>query len=272
MSQYGSLPIITRLIYCNKCNQETNHICKFHEYTPYPIESYEDLQDLAADDPGFSINDFTRTCEINGYLLWSCAGCDSWTVENYSALIPEGDDPPLFDPDTYSSFFIPERTKFHVHAKQFHHLKNALEGIYRETLHSYNNGLYVLCGMGIRALIEGICDDQEIRGKNVAQKIDGLSALLPQNIVNNLHGLRFMGNEAAHELIPPDQEELQIAIGLVEDLLNFLYDLDYRASRLTDWQKKKRAHDKIDKNGPSESDDGSGELGTSSLPSDSDND
>jgi hypothetical protein len=272
MSQSGSLPIDTRLIFCNKCNRETNHICKLHEYSSYPLESDEDLQDLAADDPDLSIDDYPRSFEINGYLLWACAGCDTWTVENYSTMIPEGEDPLIFDRGNFIFSFIPERTKFHAQTKQFHQLSPALEGIYREILHSYNYGLPVLCAVGIRMLLEGICADHEIQGKTVAQKIEGLTAILPTNIVNHLHDLRFMGNEAAHELNPPDQEQLHLAISLIEDILNFLYELDYRASSFTKWREIKRASNKLDKDAPTKSDEGSGQQGESSLLSDSDDD
>ena len=41
-----------------------------------------------------------------------------------------------------------------------------------------------------------------------------------------------MGNEALHELGAPDRKNLQTAIEVSEDLLNFLYELDYKARRL----------------------------------------
>ncbi len=55
---------------------------------------------------------------------------------------------------------------------------------------------------------------------------------LPKNIVSNLHSLRFIGNEAAHELAAPTVEELKLAIEICEDLLNYLYELDYKAQKL----------------------------------------
>ena len=72
-----------------------------------------------------------------------------------------------------------------------------------------------------------------MRGKNLEVKIDNLSSILPANIVINLHSFRFIGNDAIHELTPPKAEALRLAIEIVEDLLNFLYELDYKASRLT---------------------------------------
>lgn len=41
-----------------------------------------------------------------------------------------------------------------------------------------------------------------------------------------------MGNEAVHELGAPERNTLSLAIEVSEDLLNFLYELDYKASRL----------------------------------------
>jgi hypothetical protein len=41
-----------------------------------------------------------------------------------------------------------------------------------------------------------------------------------------------MGNEAAHELNSLPQDELRLAIEICEDLLNYLYELDYKANSL----------------------------------------
>jgi hypothetical protein len=254
MIQSARLPLETWRIFCNNCNRDTNHRCRLHEYSSDMLQSEEEIREVTEHDPDF---EFVPVFEIKGYRLWVCAGCDTWTVEEYFAVVNEGDEDSIFDRNYIEATFIPERTKFHAQAKHFHQLTPKLTEIYKEILHSYNNNLPVLCAVGIRALLEGICADRKIQGTTVAQKIEGLSVVLPPNIVNHLHGLRFMGNEAAHELIPPDQEELHLAISLIEDLLNFLYELDYRASSLTEWQKKKRADDKTNKSEPLEPDKGS---------------
>ena len=43
-----------------------------------------------------------------------------------------------------------------------------------------------------------------------------------------------MGNEAAHELEPPQQDELSLAIDICEKLLDYLYDLDSKTDQLTE--------------------------------------
>ncbi|MFQ5894396.1 MAG: DUF4145 domain-containing protein [Nitrospinota bacterium] len=117
-------------------------------------------------------------------------------------------------------------------SKRFKALPEKLFSIYREIIHAYNGSLNVLCAAGARALLEGICEDKGISGKNIEEKVEGLKRLLPANIVDDLHGFRFIGNRALHELEAPSREDLGLAIEIIEDLLNFIYELDYKASRL----------------------------------------
>jgi hypothetical protein len=59
-----------------------------------------------------------------------------------------------------------------------------------------------------------------------------MTAILPAEVVKNLHGFRFMGNDALHDLVVPRPIDLNVAIDVVEDILNFLYALNYKASIL----------------------------------------
>lgn len=227
-------------IFCNWCKNETNHICKYNS-CEYHLASNQDFV-------------FFNTW---GHQLWMCAGCNSLTLERY--IITENFDyaeskPEEIDeldpfeglfpnPEIISDFF-PRRTKHDLVAKDYTQLPASLKGIYKEAVMAFNNEIPMLCAIGIRALIEGICFDHEITGRNLEKKIEGLASILPKNIVANLHNLRFMGNEAAHELSAPPQQELQLAIEICEDLLNYLYELDYKASYLS----KMRSQQKLQKN------------------------
>lgn len=201
----------SRYIFCNTCKTTTNHVCEAQHYR----------ENVDEDDHG-------QVCwaDTTGYRFWICAGCEAATLEKYYNDISFGDNP---DDITY----IPERASLHVGTKQFRQLPKKLTAIYLETLHAYNNKLSVLCAIGIRALLEGICADKNVQGKDLKQKIENLvNVPLPSNIVENLHSLRFLGNEAAHELSSPTSEELKLAIEISEDLLNYLYELDYKARLL----------------------------------------
>ena len=69
--------------------------------------------------------------------------------------------------------------------------------------------------------------------RTLYDKINNLNTLLPQNIEESLHHYRFIGNEAVHQLTAPSMDELRSTIEVMEDLLNFIYDLDYKAANLS---------------------------------------
>lgn len=212
---------IKKDIFCNNCKSETNHMCEAERYRDYPNFN-----------PDGSIGIIERV----GYRLWICAGCERGTLgvfyifdvtrKEYRSMVEEN--------------YFPERTKLHVKDKNFKQLSKKLTTIYRETLRAFNNNLVVLCAMGIRALLEGICADKNITGRNLETRIDNMANILPKNIVTNLHSIRFIGNEAAHELAAPVADELRLAIEICEDLLNYLYELDYKASQLSTFRQSKK--------------------------------
>ena len=129
--------------------------------------------------------------------------------------------------------YFPPREENAIYTKTFRKLPTNLDKIYRETVQAFNGGLTLLCAVGLRALLEGICDRRGITGRSLEAKIDGLKGILRTNIVTNLHSFRFIGNKAIHELTPPETHVLRLAIEVVEDLLNFPYEFDYKASGLT---------------------------------------
>jgi len=203
---------LNKYIFCNNCTNETNHVCRAEHYRDFPNRN-----------PDGSLAFVERL----GYRLWICAGCERGTLEKYY----------IFDVTTEEHMsmveanYFPERTRLHVKGKSFRKLPNRLNTIYRETLRAFNYELVVLCAVGIRALLEGICADKGITGRNLEAKIDNLVSILPQNVVTHLHDIRFIGNEAAHELVAPTAGELRLAIEVCEDLLSYLYELDYKASQ-----------------------------------------
>ncbi|MGD0707233.1 MAG: DUF4145 domain-containing protein [Anaerolineaceae bacterium] len=207
MTEAANNPPQKRILFCNFCKTETNHVCQ-SEYSI--VREYE--------------RDFW---EEKRYRLWICAGCDNAILEVAYQDAGYGSE------DNWDINYYPKQEENDLVAKSFIKLSPKLNNLYRETIQSFNNGLAILCAAGLRALIEGICDDKGMEGKNLEAKIDSLKNILPANIVTNIHGFRFIGNAAIHELNPPKIEALQLAIEIVEDLLNFLYELDYKTSRLS---------------------------------------
>jgi hypothetical protein len=199
-----------RYIFCNNCKRETNHVCE-------------------AERRRFYYDEETHLSEQLGWRFWVCAGCEHSTLEEFYTCDGMEDEK---GKKLYDIKYFPERATFHVERKNFNRLPRKLNAIYREILHAFNSKLVVLCAIGIRALLEGICADKGIGGGNMEDRINGMASILPQNIVTNLHSIRFIGNLAAHELEAPTATELRLAIEICEDLLNYLYELDYKASYL----------------------------------------
>jgi Domain of unknown function (DUF4145) len=195
-----------KLLFCNHCRTETNHICQ----SEYSRE-----------------RTYGTNWEVTWYRLWVCAGCENVTLEIAYQDVSYG------GPENWDIEYYPKRTESDLTGKRFIKLPAKLDKIYSETIQSFNSGLNVLCAAGLRSLVEGICDDKGMSGRNLETKIDNLKSILPANIVTNIHSFRFIGNTAIHELAPPTTDALRLAIEIVEDLLNFLYELDYKASRLT---------------------------------------
>jgi len=200
-------------IYCNWCKHETNHELKGQHRVVYDPEGLG---------------------ETFIYRLWICMGCERAVLqEEYTNNAM---------PEDFADFeYYPERSRKFLVPKPYSKLKPTLRAIYREAIACYNSNAPILCAAGLRALLEGICQDKRIKGKNLKAKIEGLQKHLPnKNIIRNLHHFRFMGNDAVHELAAPKSNELALAIGVIEDLLNFFYELDYKASQLREMRRSKK--------------------------------
>jgi hypothetical protein len=199
-------------VYCNWCRQETNHESKGDYLARWDDVGYHE----------------TLICR-----LLICLGCE------HAVLQEEYEHSSMQDGDQTFRYF-PERSRNELSAKPYSKLKPKLSAIYKEALICYNGKALILCAAGLRALLEGVCQDKRIKGRNLKAKIDGLQKILPnKNIIRNLHQFRFMGNDAAHELAPPKLTELALAIGIIQDLLNFVYELDYKASQLREMRRNR---------------------------------
>jgi hypothetical protein len=201
-------------IYCNCCKQETNHEVKAEHKAKW------------FDEIGFG--------QMLIHHLWVCMGCEHAVLqETYgNSEMQDGEE---------EQHYYPERSEGFLFPKPYAKLNPKLAAIYREALTCYNGKALILCAAGLRALLEGVCEDMKIKGRNLEIKIDGLQAHLPnKNIIRNLHQFRFMGNHAVHELAAPKPTEVALAIEVIEDLLNFLYELNYKASRLREMRRSKK--------------------------------
>jgi hypothetical protein len=205
----------TKKIHCNRCGQVTNHV-RHGEHSKVDV--------WGTDDDPFE--------DITLAELYVCAGCEDPTL----MVTDVGN----YYPDGYEAIpdFYPPRNLAHRRMQRFQKLPKHLTKIYSETVKALNSDSLLLCAIGLRTLLEGVCDDKKVKGGNLEDKIDSLRQFFPSsNITDSIHGFRFSGNEAAHQLVPLTKEEATTALDVMEGMLNYLYDLDYRASLIKHAQK-----------------------------------
>ena len=110
---------------------------------------------------------------------------------------------------------------------EIHYLPAKVRRIYKETIQALNGNSPILAGIGLRALIETVCKENNAEGKNLFLKIDDLvlkNILTPAGSTI-LHKIRTLGNEAAHEVKPHSEKQLGLAMDVAEHLLTDVYIL-----------------------------------------------
>ncbi|MDN5215030.1 DUF4145 domain-containing protein [Fulvivirgaceae bacterium BMA12] len=93
--------------------------------------------------------------------------------------------------------------------------------------------LKLLAGIGLRTLVEAICINQKITGRNLKGKIDKLHSegFISANKVPILHKLREIGNLDAHRIKSLFSTVLENALEIINHLLRSVYLIPKRSKR-----------------------------------------
>ncbi|MDB5115187.1 MAG: hypothetical protein JWQ79_679 [Mucilaginibacter sp.] len=219
-------------VYCKVCNNATNHESLFEHKDRW------DTEDISGGDSWFIIR---------------CMGCNDISFK-HSSWCSEDWDPRTNEVDKKIEIY-PIRGEYILTSKDFYSLSSTIQTIYKETIDCFNNQCLMLCAIGIRAILEGICKEEEIKSgtvinsigktrisKNLDGKIAGLKekGILTKKHSDFLHELRFLGNEAAHELSRPSSKELKIAIEIIEHTIENLYELEDKVKDLKFASRKRK--------------------------------
>lgn len=185
----------------------------------------------------------THWQDPEGYVdLWKqnqivqCQGCLTISFCEASQFSEDMD----YDPHTGQPFlpttrkYFPNRIAGRPMIQEAHLLPHGVYSIYEEAHGALCATLSIMAGFGIRAIVEAVCTDKNIKGKNLQERIDGLAGdgLITSAGSTILHSLRFMGNAAAHEMRAHSQRELNAAFDVVEYLLRGVYVLPKQAESL----------------------------------------
>jgi hypothetical protein len=193
------------------------------------------------EEEGFSISWW------NNFEILECQGCSSVSLREQHTSSEDFHDE---NHDGITEHIYPERSVNSLEARDYEFVPESLIPIYKETIQAFNQNLFILCGTGVRALVEGVCEANGIktgnvervekgvtkikRSSNLEGKINGLyeNGVLTKTHANSLHEHRFLGNEAVHELSAPTKKELRLAIEIIEHVFDSLYEIPEKAKEL----------------------------------------
>lgn len=205
----------TRKVACSKCNRKTNHKV---------LTSVEYYWDASGDIQGYDY-----------YETISCLGCDEISfrlASTNSDDIDMDEDGKYFNSETEELF--PQRLIGRSLLSDLHLLPLKIRQIYRETHSALSSGLKILAGVGIGALIESICIEEQTKGFNLKERIEDLvkKGVLTQKSADILHETRFLRNRSAHEIEAATDTELSVAFDIMENLLQTVYIIPKKADGL----------------------------------------
>jgi hypothetical protein len=115
-----------------------------------------------------------------------------------------------------------------------YYLPPLIQTVYKQTLHALADHSYVLASIGLRACIEAVCNQLDVSGSGLEKRIDQLfkAGHVSSGDKRRLHAIRFLGNDAAHEIKEPKESDIRIALDIVEHLLNSVFILEKKAKSL----------------------------------------
>lgn len=128
----------------------------------------------------------------------------------------------------------PRVIRNHKKLDSLYFVPSLIRRAYTQTLSAYSEHAFVLASIGLRASIEAVCNHLKLSGNSLEKRID---QLFKGGYVSNgdkklLHAIRFLGNDAAHEIKEPKESELRVALEIVEHLLNSVFILERKAKSL----------------------------------------
>ncbi|MCY7333194.1 MAG: DUF4145 domain-containing protein [Pseudanabaena sp. CAN_BIN31] len=233
-------------VFCSQCNREINHLV---------LQSVD-----TSDTEIYRFSDSVLFWSDN-YQIIRCQGCDLVSFRHLSYFSEHEHE----YSDGTTSYLYPKRAKDMRKVKDFNNIPDNVIRIYKETVDSFNNGSFLLCAAGLRATIESICLDKNIksglvtmldedgnpkrkkdgsietkRSNSLDGKISGLheSNMLTQKHAEILHEHRYLGNDAIHQIKMPSRTQLILGIEIIEHTLESLYEIPEKGEQLNARRKK----------------------------------
>jgi hypothetical protein len=192
------------LIFCHNCGKKTNHSVLAKEEREFEGEYFP-----------YGENHYFAKCDGCNALTYAI---ETWSEDCWDPKTEE-----LVRGTTWKTY--PRGATERKPIDDKYDLPAKIRAIYHEVVGAINAQLPVLASIGLRAVIEAICNDQGIKGNDLGEKIDRLDSngVLSKAQAEILHLHRFLGNVAAHEIISAKPQELVAAIEIAENMIRTIY-------------------------------------------------
>lgn len=193
--------------FCRKCKGLRNHKSLFEKKIT-----------------GGDVHDYYRWLEK--YIVIECLGCETISflkIYGDTEMVQrdeEGNPEYQFDEDVFPLYLKKgDELKYQIY------LPDKIRGIYSETISSFKSNSYILTAGGLRAIIEALCNHLKIKKDNLSNRIDLLhkKGHLTLSESKRLHSIRFLGNDALHEIEKPKKEHLYLLLEIINHLLSNLF-------------------------------------------------
>jgi len=228
MMKQSKVPPQKKWVECRNCRRFTHHeiLCELQE----PIQ--QKTQEFAGEEDDFILP------EAIHWGIIRCCGCESYAFLRRTEQDWDDDEMVIASPE-YLKVYPEPQSPEHWKERFFPNIPKEVNQAYREMVKAYNHHMNLLCGIGVRLVIEGICNEKGFTG-NLFEKINKMKAqnVLSEDHAKILHELRYQGNDVAHELKAPNQEELSELLYIIELTLHLVYAFPNKTHTLS--QKRQR--------------------------------
>ena len=190
---------------CNNCQEETNHVLLYKKEINNESDETSDGKEW--------------------WCVSQCAGCNSM----HFVLRTFYYDPEDVSKIDYYDFSYPDFASGHnfISGSDLAELPSMIVKLYFEVMNAFESESPVLAGIGLRTLVEAICNQQKISGHNLKVKIVSLQerGQISATELPILDKLRDIGNISAHEIKSFSMDKLSYALEIVNHILRSIYIL-----------------------------------------------
>lgn len=192
---------------------------------------------------GETRNAFEHEKEINravrtGVIVMECMHCKKTVIliETALRLPPDapGDESAI---RTWRRMVSPRQSPRQLHEAA----PEEVRSLFAEASTCEEAKAFRAAGVMYRAAVEELVKDQGATGPNLYQKIDSLKGTLSDELVEDLHEARMLGNDSIHERLTYSEEEVSDVAGLIEEAVLVLYVQPEQKRAMRDARKARRS-------------------------------